>query len=279
MKKVLAIVLAALLIVAALAGCAAKSENADTTATTDTAAAETTDGKLEEILEQVKDTLAAEGYDLQIVVYDDYVLPNQSLADGSLDANYFQHTPYLNSFNAANGTDLVSAAKIHYEPFGLYGNGVDSVDAIASDATILIPADDSNETRALLLLAQEGLIELPADASAEKGVTTLDIVDAKGHDVQALQADTVPAQLANSNEGTVAVINGNYALQAGLHASDALAIEDASGDAAQTYANIVACRAGEENSAKIQALVKALQSDAVKTYIENTYNGAVVAIF
>ena len=294
MKKELAIVLAALLIVAALAGCAAKSETADTAAdstTTDTAAAETTDGKLEvlkvgasstphaEILEQVRDTLAAEGYDLQIVVYDDYVLPNQSLADGSLDANYFQHTPYLNSFNAANGTDLVSAAKIHYEPFGLYGNGVDSVDAIASDATILIPADDSNETRALLLLAQEGLIELPADASAEKGVTTLDIVDAKGHDVQALQADTVPAQLANSNEGTVAVINGNYALQAGLHASDALAIEDASGDAAQTYANIVACRAGEENSAKIQALVKALQSDAVKTYIENTYNGAVVAIF
>lgn len=291
MKKVLAIVLAALLIVAALVGCAAKSETADTTATTDTAAAETTDGKLEvlkvgasstphaEILEQFRDTLAAEGYDLQIVVYDDYVLPNQSLADGSLDANYFQHTPYLNSFNAANGTDLVSAAKIHYEPFGLYSNGVDSVDAIASDATILIPADDSNETRALLLLAQEGLIELPADASAEKGVTTLDIVDAKGHDVQALQADTVPAQLANSNEGTVAVINGNYALQAGLHASDALAIEDASGDAAQTYANIVACRAGEENSAKIQALVKALQSDAVKTYIENTYNGAVVAIF
>ncbi len=290
MKKVLAIVLSALLLVAALAGCASKSEPASTeTASTDTAAS--TDGKLEtlkvgasstphaEILEQVKDTLAAEGYDLQIVIYDDYVLPNQSLADGSLDANYFQHTPYLNSFNASNGTDLVSAAKIHYEPFGLYGNDVASVADIASDATILIPADDSNETRALLLLAQEGLIELPADASAEKGVTTLDIVDAKGHDVQPLQADTVPAQLANSNPGTVAVINGNYALQAGLHASDALAIEDASGDAAQTYANIIACRAGEENSAKIQALVKALQSDAVKDYIEKTYNGAVVAIF
>ena len=290
MKKVLAIVLSALLLVAALAGCASKSEPASTeTASTDTAAS--TDGKLEtlkvgasstphaEILEQVKDTLAAEGYDLQIVIYDDYVLPNQSLADGSLDANYFQHTPYLNSFNASNGTDLVSAAKIHYEPFGLYGNDVASVADIASDATILIPADDSNETRALLLLAQEGLIELPADASAEKGVTTLDIVDAKGHDVQPLQADTVPAQLANSNPGTVAVINGNYALQAGLHASDALAIEDASGDAAQTYANIIACRAGEENSAKIQALVKALQSDAVKDYIEKTYNVAVVAIF
>ena len=268
MKKVLAIVLSALLLVAALAGCASKSEPASTeTASTDTAAS--TDGKLEtlkvgasstphaEILEQVKDILAAEGYDLQIVIYDDYVLPNQSLADGSLDANYFQHTPYLNSFNASNGTDLVSAAKIHYEPFGLYGNDVASVADIASDATILIPADDS----------------------AEKGVTTLDIVDAKGHDVQPLQADTVPAQLANSNPGTVAVINGNYALQAGLHASDALAIEDASGDAAQTYANIIACRAGEENSAKIQALVKALQSDAVKDYIEKTYNGAVVAIF
>lgn len=231
MKKVLAIVLSALLLVAALAGCASKSETAsnDTPASTDTAAS--TDGKLEvlkvgasstphaEILEQVKDTLAAEGYDLQIVIYDDYVLPNQSLADGSLDANYFQHTPYLNSFNASNGTDLVAAAKIHYEPFGLYGNGVSSVADIAADATILIPADDSNETRALLLLAQEGLIELPADASAEKGVTTLDIVDAKGHDVQPLQADTVPAQLANSNPGTVAVINGNYALQACLHAS------------------------------------------------------------
>ena len=150
---------------------------------------------------------------------------------------------------------------------------------IAPGATILIPADDSNETRALLLLAQEGLIELPADASAEKGVTTLDIVDAKGFDVQAVQADTVPAQLANSDPGTVAVINGNYALQAGLKVADALAIEDASGDAAQTYANIIACRKGDESSAKVQALVKALQTDAIKTYIADSYNGAVVAIF
>ena len=113
----------------------------------------------------------------------------------------------------------------------------------------------------------------------EKGVTTLDIVDAKGFDVQAVQADTVPAQLANSNPGTVAVINGNYALQAGLKVADALAIEDASGDAAQTYANIIACRKGDESSAKVQALVKALQTDAVKTYIADSYNGAVVAIF
>ena len=292
MKKVLAIVLSALLLVAALAGCASKSETAsnDTPASTDPAAS--TDGKLEvlkvgasstphaEILEQVKDTLAAEGYDLQIVIYDDYVLPNQSLADGSLDANYFQHTPYLNSFNASNGTDLVAAAKIHYEPFGLYGNGVSSVADIAADATILIPADDSNETRALLLLAQEGLIELPADASAEKGVTTLDIVDAKGHDVQPLQADTVPAQLANSNPGTVAVINGNYALQGGLNAgSNALAIEAADGDAAQEYGNILAVKEGHENDPAILALIDVLHSDTIRDYINNTYSGAVVPTF
>ena len=271
MKKIIAIVLA-IAAVFSFAACGKKAEDK----VIKVGASSTPHA---EILEQVKEALKKDGYELEVVVYDDYVLPNQALAEGTLDANYFQHTPYLNSYNASNGTDLVSAALIHYEPFGLYGNGVDAVADIAPGATILIPADDSNETRALLLLAQEGLIELPADASAEKGVTTLDIVDAKGFDVQAVQADTVPAQLANSNPGTVAVINGNYALQAGLKVADALAIEDASGDAAQTYTNIIACRKGDENSAKIQALVKALQTDAVKTYIADSYNGAVVAIF
>ena len=271
MKKIIAIVLA-IAAVFSFAACGKKAEDK----VIKVGASSTPHA---EILEQVKESLKKDGYELEIVVYDDYVLPNQALAEGTLDANYFQHTPYLNSYNASNGTDLVSAALIHYEPFGLYGNGVDAVADIAPGATILIPADDSNETRALLLLAQEGLIELPADASAEKGVTTLDIVDAKGFDVQAVQADTVPAQLANSNPGTVAVINGNYALQAGLKVADALAIEDASGDAAQTYANIIACRKGDENSAKVQALVKALQTDAVKTFIADSYNGAVVAIF
>ena len=227
----------------------------------------------------MKDALAAEGYDLQIVIYDDYILPNTALEDGQLDANYFQHTPYLNYFNESNGTHLVSAGLIHYEPFGLYGNGVDKVSDIAAGATILIPADDSNETRALLLLQQEGLIELPADATAEKGVTHLDIVDDHGFVITPVQADTVPAQLENSNAGTVAVINGNYALGAGLHVENALAVEDASGDAAQYYANLIAVRAGDENSEKTQALVKALQTDAVKDFIASTYNGAVVAIF
>ena len=271
MKKIIAIVLA-IAAVFSFAACGKKAEDK----VIKVGASSTPHA---EILEQVKEALKKDGYELEVVVYDDYVLPNQALAEGTLDANYFQHTPYLNSYNASNNTDLVSAALIHYEPFGLYGNGVDAVADIAPGATILIPADDSNETRALLLLAQEGLIELPADASAEKGVTTLDIVDAKGFDVQAVQADTVPAQLANSNPGTVAVINGNYALQAGLKVADALAIEDASGDAAQTYANIIACRKGDESSAKVQALVKALQTDAVKTFIADSYNGAVVAIF
>jgi D-methionine transport system substrate-binding protein len=289
MKKALTILLATILVVAALAGCgsttassaveSSTSEDASTPTelTTITVGASSTPHA--EILEVVKDALAEEGYDLNIVVYDDYVLPNQALADGTLDANYFQHTPYLVSFNASNGTDLVAAASIHYEPFGIYGNGIDNLADLADGATIIIPADDSNETRALLLLQQEGLITLPEDASASKGVTTLDIVDNGGYNIVPVQADTVPAQFNNSDAGTIAVINGNYALAAGLNASEALAIEDASGDAAQTYANIIAVRNGDENNEKTVALVKALQSDAVKTFIEETYNGAVVAIF
>ena len=232
-----------------------------------------------EILEHIKGTLAEQGYDLQITIYDDYVLPNKALADGELDANYFQHTPYLDSYNKANGTDLVSAALIHYEPFGLYGNGVTSVADVAEGASIVIPADDSNETRALLLLAQEGLITLPEGANAIDGVTTLDIVDDHGYKITTVQADTVAAQFNNSDEGSLAVINGNYALAAGLNASDALAVEDASGSAAQTYANIIAVRNGEENSDKTTALVNALETDDVKQFIADTYSGAVVAIF
>ena len=271
---------------------AAESAAADDTAAEDTAAAEDgTSDSLEklvvgatstphgEILEQVRDDLAAAGYDLEVVIFDDYVLPNTSLNEGSLDANYFQHTPYLNSFNEANGTDLVAAASIHYEPFGLYGNGVESVAETPDGATIIIPADDSNETRALLLLEQEGLITLPEGANAADGVTTLDIVDNKGYNIITVQADTVAAQFGNSDEGSLAVINGNYALAAGLSISDAIASEDASGDAAQTYANIVAVRSGDENSPKTTALVNTLKTDKVKQYIEDTYNGAVVAIF
>ncbi len=232
-----------------------------------------------EILEAVKDKLAEEGYDLQIKVYDDYVLPNKALSDGEIDANYFQHTPYLNNYNAENGTDLVSAASIHYEPFGLYGKDITSKDEIKEGATIVIPADGSNETRALLLLQQEGLIELKEGANANDGVTDLDITDNHGYVIKPIQADTVAAQFQNGDAGSLAVINGNYALAAGLKSSDALAVEDASGDAAQTYANIIAVRKGEESTEKTTALVNALKTDEVKKFIEDKYAGSVVAIF
>ena len=167
---------------------------------------------------------------------------------------------------------------MHYEPFGIYAGKTASIEELADGASVAIPNDGSNETRALLLLQQEGLIKLPDDADAAKGVSTLDIVDDGGYNIVTVQADTVPAQLKNAAAGSIAVINGNYALQADLNAAeDSLITENP--DYAKVYVNVVACRAGEENSAKIQALVKALQSDAVKTYIENTYNGAVVAIF
>lgn len=314
MKKLSSVILALSLAALSLTGCSSAG-TADTTTAADTTAAaaaedsaapaddtaadaeadteaadETSDGDNVirvgatstphgEILNFVKDTLADEGYTLDIVIYDDYVLPNKALADGELDANYFQHTPYLNSFNASNGTDLVAAASIHYEPFGLYGNGVASVADVKEGATIVIPADDSNETRALLLLKQEGLIDLPEGANAADGVTTLDITDNHGYNIVTVQADTVAAQFNNGDEGSLAVINGNYALAAGLSSSDALAVEDASGDAAQTYANIIAVRNGDENSAKTQALIKALETDDVKNFIDETYKGAVVAIF
>ena len=228
-----------------------------------------------ELLEIVKPVLADQGIELDIAIYDDYVLPNTALEDGTLDANYFQHTPYLNSFNESNGTDLVSAGLIHYEPFGIYSYSVKDLKDLKKGATILVPDDDSNQTRALLLLAQEGIVELPEDASVETGVTTLDVKNDNGYKIQAVQADTVPSILKNSDEGTIAVINYNYALGAGLKTTDALAIEDASGDAAKTYANIIAVRRGDEKDPRVQALVKALQDGAVEQYNEKTGAGIV----
>ena len=228
-----------------------------------------------ELLEIVKPVLAEQGIDLEVVIYDDYVLPNTALQDGTLNANYFQHTPYLNSFNESNGTDLVSAGKIHYEPFGIYSFSVTDLKDLGKGATIIVPDDDSNQTRALLLLAQEGIIELPDGASVESGVTVLDIANDNGYSIQAAQADAIPSLLKNSDDGTIAVINYNYALGAGLKTTDALAIEDASGDAAQTYANIIAVRRGDENDPAIQALVKALQDGVVEQYNEQTGAGIV----
>ena len=272
MKKKLAIILAVALLALSIAACGQSAAQAAETVKLTVGASSTPHA---ELLEIVKPALAEQGIELEIVIYDDYVLPNTALQDGTLDANYFQHTPYLNSFNASNGTDLVSAGLIHYEPFGIYSKTVSDLKDLADGATIIVPDDDSNQTRALLLLQQEGLVELPDGASVENGVTLLDIADNKGYNVQAVQADAVPSLLANSDDGTVAVINYNYALGAGFKTTDALAIEDASGDAAQTYANIIAVRRGDENRPEIQALVAALQDGAVDTYNAQTGAGIV----
>ncbi len=234
-----------------------------------------------QILEAVKDTLAEDGWELKIVTYGDYVLPNTALEDGELDANYFQHTPYLDNFNKERGTHLVSVAKVHYEPFGVYGNNVtkDDFASTRTGRTIYVPNDGTNCTRALLLLQEEGYITLKAGVSAADSLTDKDIVDKNGNDVVPVAAEQVPAQLKNSDDGDLAVVNGNYALASGLEVKNALALEKADGDAAQLYANIVAVKEGNENSEKTKALLSALLSQKVIDFINTKYDGAVLPVF
>ncbi len=230
-----------------------------------------------EILEFAKPILAEQGIDLDIVIYDDYVFPNTHVEEGELDANYFQHTPYLNTFNEENGTHLVSVGLVHYEPFGIYAGKTASLEELADGATIAVPNDGSNETRALLLLQQEGLITLDESVDASSNATKYDIVDnPHDYDIIEQEAAQIPLSLEDVD---LAVINGNYALQAGLNAgTDALAVEDASGDGAKTYANILCVKEGNEDNEAIQALLEVLQSDEVAQFIDETYEGAVVAI-
>ena len=227
------------------------------------------------ILEVVQDILAEDGYTLEIVEYDDYVTPNTSLEDGSLDANYFQHITYMNEFNAEHGTHLVSAAGIHYEPFGLYAGKCASLEELADGAQIAVPNDGTNEARALLLLEQEGLIKLKDGVGLS--ATKSDVAEnPHNYDIVELEARLLPTTLKDVD---VAVINGNYAIDAGLKVSDAIAVEAAGGAAAEAYVNVLAVKEGTESSEGIQALVKALQSDEVRAFIEETYDGAVVALF
>ncbi len=228
-----------------------------------------------EILEVVKDILAEDGYTLEIVEFDDYVTPNTSLEDGSLDANYFQHITYLNEFNVEHGTHLVSAADVHYEPFGLYAGKTASLDALADGAQIAVPNDGTNEARALLLLEQEGLIKLKEGVGLS--ATKIDIAEnPHNYDIVELEARLLPTTLSDVD---MAIINGNYAIDAGLKVSDAIAVEAADGAAAEAYVNVLAVKEGNEDDEAIQALANALRSDEVKTYIDETYAGAVVAVF
>lgn len=235
-----------------------------------------------EILEEAKKILEEDGYTLHIAIYNDYERPNETLSGGALEANYFQHKLYLDDYNEKNKTSLISAAEIHYEPLGIYGNGVGELKELKKGATIIIPEDESNQTRALFLLAQAGIITLPQEASIEKGVTTLDITDKENinkYNITPVHADSITEQLKNSVAGTIAVINGNYAMEEGFKIKDALALESEDSDAAKTYANIVAIRKENKDNEIIEALVKALKSDRIKKFIEEKYKGAVVPLF
>ena len=269
MKKLASLILAAVLLIPGLASCG--SSNADdkkiTVAATSTPHAE--------ILEVCKPLLEEKGYTLDIKVVSDYVTPNQFTEDGEVDANYFQHQPYLDSFNEENKTHLVSVAQIHYEPFAIYRGTVDSLAALPDGASIAVPNDTTNEARALQLLAAQGLITLKDGVGLT--ATKNDITDnPHNYDIKEMEAALLPTVL---DEVAVAVINGNYALGAGLSSNDSLAAEDAASEAAQTFANVLVVKEGNENTEKTKALKEALLSDTVRDYITNTYGGAVVAIF
>ena len=227
------------------------------------------------ILEVAAKLMEADGYTLDIKEFDDYVTPNTSLEDGSLDANYFQHVTYMNDFNAERGTHLVNAAGIHYEPLGLYAGQTASLDALADGAKIAVPNDATNEARALLLLEQEGLIKLKEGVGVS---ATKSDVEENPHNFEfvEMEARLTPTVLQDVD---MAVVNGNYAIDAGLKIADALAVESAEGDAAEAYVNVIAVKEGNENNEGIQELIKCLKSDEVKSFIEETYEGAVVPLF
>ena len=269
MKKIIAVILSLALCIGLLAGCgAAKDEKVITVAASPTPHAW--------ILQTAAEILAEDGWTLEIIEYSDYVVPNNVVDEGEVDANYFQHTPYLDTFNAENGTKLVAVAEIHYEPFALYPGTKVKLEELTTGDKIAVPNDGSNRARALLLLEAQGLITLKEGVGMD--ATDLDIVENKLNlDIVQMEA----AQIANVRDSVaLAVINGNYALQAGLNAGiDALAVEDSASISATTYANIIVVKEGNEESEKTKVLVDAVLSDAVRNYINETYSGAVVPIF
>ncbi|MCR5739317.1 MAG: metal ABC transporter substrate-binding protein [Lachnospiraceae bacterium] len=227
-----------------------------------------------EILEQAVPILAEKGITLEIVKLEDSVTPNTGVIEGSLDANYFQHVPYLDQFNAENGSDLVSIGAIHYEPFGIYAGRTTDLASLPDGATVAVPNNVTNEARALLLLAQEGLLTLKEDA----GITAT-IGDIVENPKNIVFKELAPEQLvAALPDVDVAVINGNYAIEGGLHVSQALAVEANDGLAAVTYGNIIATSPDKAQNEALLALVEVLQGEEIKKFINDTYDGAVVPL-
>lgn len=219
--------------------------------------------------------LKDEGIELKVKEYTDYIQPNKDTTSGAIDANYFQHINYLNNYNKENGTDLVSVGAIHYEPFGIYAGKSKDLSNIADGATIAVPNDPTNEGRALLLLEQEGIIKLKDSKNLES--TPNDIAE-NPHNVQfqEVEAAAVPRTLQSVD---FAVINGNYAIEAGYHVKDALAHEKAGTAAVNEYANIICTTKEKEEDASIKALVKVLQSDDFKKYLEENFGEDVLPAF
>lgn len=280
MKKFLALTLSLVFCVALLAGCTSKTPPAEPegedegTATVIKVAA--SPAPHAEILEIAKGILAEEGITLEIVEFTDYIQPNLATESGDVDANYFQHIEYLNSFNPANNTHLVSAAEIHYEPYGLYPGKTAAIADLPEGAQIAVPNDPSNEARALLLLEAQGIIKLAEGVGLS--ATVLDIAEnPKNVEIVEMEAASLPGALSSVD---MAVINGNYAIGANLSvANDSVAVEDADSDAAALYANVLVVKEGNENNEAVQALIRALKSDAVRDFINSTYDGAVVPLF
>lgn len=289
MKKLTSLLLTGALALGLLAGCSTSTGGDTGTPQSSSPAQPSASGSLEGttitvaasptphamILEVAKEVLAEQGITLKIMEFTDYIVPNTATEEGEVDANYFQHITYLNNFNEEQGTHLVSVAEIHYEPFGIYAGTTASLADLPDGAQIGVPNDATNEARALLVLQQEGLITLAEDAGIT--ATINDIVDnPKNLEIVEMEAAQLPLRLADLD---MAVINGNYAIDAGLSMDDTLAVESADGEAAQAYVNVLAVAEGRETEPAIQALAAALCSDEVKTYIEENYNGAVVAVF
>lgn len=266
MKKFVALVLA-LILVLSFAACSSESDEKVIRVGASPA-------PHAEILEVAKEVLAKDGWTLEIVEFTDYVLPNETLTAGEIDANYFQHTPYLETYNAEKGTDIVSAAVIHYEPLGIYPGKTASLSDIKDGAVIAVPNDGSNEARALYLLQDLGFITV--DNTNGFNITVLDIID-NPYNLEILEVEA--AQLPNILvDVDFAVINGNYAIGAGIDGT-VLETEAKDSEAAQIYGNIIAVRNGEEATEKTLALIKAVQSEEVRAFIEETYGVSVVPVF
>lgn len=292
-KKLLSLLLTGILVTGVLTGCGGNAENATEAETAAKTVSEDTEAGADEkdntektvikvaasptphaeILAEAKDILAEQGYDLEITEFEDYVQPNEVVESGEFDANYFQHIPYLDSFNEEKGTHIVNAGGIHYEPFGIYPGTKKSLDEIADGDSIAVPNDTTNEARALLLLQDNGIITLKEGAGLE--ATVNDIAE-NPHNIEIVELEA--AQVARVvGENAFVVLNGNYALEAGFSvAKDALAYEKSDSEAAKTYVNIIGVKEGNENNAGIKALVDVLKSDEIKTYINDTYDGAVI---